>query len=86
MLGYDPTRRSYATDRSLSGKTDGTGHVMRHPRHHYHVPAFNALASVKGATCRALGHSVTVWAWTIKGWIDDGNRQNLLGKFNPRLE
>jgi hypothetical protein len=45
-LGYDPTGRSYAADRSPRGKTDGMGHVMRRPRHHYPVPAFNVLAFV----------------------------------------
>jgi hypothetical protein len=45
-LGYDPTGRSYIADRSRHVKTDGTGHAMRRPRHHYHVPTFNALATV----------------------------------------
>jgi hypothetical protein len=45
-LGYDPTGWSYGTDHSPRGKTDGTEHVMRCPHHHYHVLAFNGLASV----------------------------------------
>jgi hypothetical protein len=46
MLAYDPTGWVYATDRAPRGKTNGTGHDMCRPRHHYHVPVFNALASV----------------------------------------
>jgi hypothetical protein len=42
--------------------------------------------SKHGVTCRAFGHSVTIWAWTIKGRTDDRSRHTLLGKFNPRLE
>jgi hypothetical protein len=45
-LGYNPTRWSYAADNAPCGKTDGMGHAMRRPHHHYPVPAFNALASV----------------------------------------
>jgi hypothetical protein len=48
MLGYDPTGWGYATDHAPRGKTDRTGYTMRRPRHHCPVPAFNALASVKG--------------------------------------
>jgi hypothetical protein len=85
-LGYDPTGWSYAVDRSPRVKTDGTGHVICRPHHHYSVPAFNALASVwgfghPGTICRGLGQSVTVRSRTIKGWIDGRNRQTLLGKF-----
>jgi hypothetical protein len=64
---------------------------MHRPHHHYPVLAFNALATVWGfgyprAICRALGHSITVRAWTIKGRTDDKSRQTLLGEFNPRLK
>jgi hypothetical protein len=45
-LGYDPRGQNYAADRSPRVKTNGVGHAMRHPRHHYSVPAFNALAFV----------------------------------------
>jgi hypothetical protein len=90
-LGYDLTGRSYATHLLPRRKTDGMGYTMRHLRHHYPRPAFNALAFVlglgyPGATCWALGHSVTIQPWAIKGRTDDRNRQTLLGKFNPRLE
>jgi hypothetical protein len=44
--GYDSTGRGYAMDRSPRGKADGTRHAMRLLLHHYHVPAFNALAFV----------------------------------------
>jgi hypothetical protein len=46
MLVYDLTGWSYAAGRSPRDKTDGTGDAMRCLRHHYPVPAFNALASV----------------------------------------
>jgi hypothetical protein len=38
MLGYDPTGRSYAANRTPRGKTDEMGHAMRRPCHHYPVP------------------------------------------------
>jgi hypothetical protein len=91
MLGYDSIGWSNAIDHSTCGKTNGMGHAMRRLHHYYHVPAFNALASVLGfnylgSTCRALSHGVTFWAWNIKGRTNDRSRQTLLGKFNPRLE
>jgi hypothetical protein len=46
MLVYDLTGWSYAAGRSPRDKTDGTRDAMRCLRHHYPVPAFNALASV----------------------------------------
>jgi hypothetical protein len=48
MLGYDPTGRNYVADHSPRVKTNGMRHALRHPRHHYPVLAFNALASVYG--------------------------------------
>jgi hypothetical protein len=76
--GYDPTRRGYATNRSPRVKADGTKHVVRRPNHHQDMLAFNILAVVYGsgyprATCRVLGHSIIVRAWTIKGWTGDRN-------------
>jgi hypothetical protein len=54
----------YTVDHTPRGRIDKTGRVRCHLRHHHTTSAFNALDTLynllcRGATCRALGHSVT---------------------------
>jgi hypothetical protein len=85
--------RSYDSigDCTPCGRTNKTKDAWCRRHYQYITSAFNALDTAQdlhysGATCRALGHSVTTWPWAIKGRVDGRSNQDILGKFNSWLE
>jgi hypothetical protein len=59
-----PDRTGLGGRPHVAWQIDKMGHTGRRPQHHHTAFAFNALDTVSnlnypGATCRALGHSVT---------------------------